>query len=112
MKVETTPVPWDKPFMHVLLELGDRIKTAWIFFDESVLDKLLSETMYLPYNGGVKRGSLCWTSKSEFPDARIVISSEHNTAWVEITNISGVAGLSFNYPAVNPKELFFFTLES
>jgi hypothetical protein len=111
MKIKATPLPLDKPFLSVLLNLGDRTKSSWIYFDESVLNKLLAETLYLPYNGEVKRGSLCWKSNSEFPNARIVISAEHNTAWVEITNISGVEGLNFNYPAVKPKEIFFFTIK-
>ena len=81
MKVEDLFVPTDKCPLDFLAEMGERIKGAWILFDDTVVTNLKQSDGVIIKNHGFGGKELIWEATEDYPETMIIYDSFYGTGW-------------------------------
>ena len=81
MKVEDLFVPTDKCPLDFLAEMGERIKGAWILFDDTVVTNLKQSDDVIIDNFGFSGKRLTWEATEDYPETMIIYDSFYGTGW-------------------------------
>lgn len=93
MKAEDLFVPTDKCPLDFLAEMGERIKNAWIFADDTVIENLKNSKGVTRKPKGLTDYLLIWENTKDYPETKLQYNIFYGTGWyvfvrIEADNIS------------------------
>lgn len=99
-----------KNLLELLAEMGERMESAWVFFDKSIVDYLRTIAKDSFNDGGVYIYLACHSSEEVSP-TKIMVRARNSSEseWYELISCDA-SDIFFKFPANDPRWIFFFTM--
>ena len=112
MKKDIIVVPKEKCPLDVLSEMGRKVRNAWIFLHESVINKFEAEQNQEVVHLDDGTISYKWNETPDFPETILEISNLNvlGKVWYPVVFINA-CDIAFEKPSDDPKHIYFFQME-
>lgn len=87
MKTEDLFVPTDKCPLDFLAEMGERIKNAWIFVDDTIIENLKKSNGVTRKKASLIGWTLTWEATEDYPETKVEYNIFYGTGWYVLNRI-------------------------
>ncbi len=113
MKKEVILVPKDKCLLEILSEMGNRLRSSWIFLHINAIISL-AQIEGVSVKDGKPRGATIYTWEETKEHSKVVINVDFYSSsanWKQVIYISA-SEIDYNIPPVDPEEIYFLKMDN